>query len=75
MRVEFLARLYFFRRLELPGLEPLVARQREVFWSQAQRFERLASETDDPFRRLVLEFRQGQLETVCGWLDRCLEVL
>jgi len=75
MRVEFLARLYFFRRLELPGLEPLVARQREVFWSQAQRFERLAAEVDDPFRRLVLEFRQGQLVAVCRWLDRCLEVL
>jgi PadR family transcriptional regulator AphA len=75
IRVEFLARLYFFRRLALPGLEALVAEQKAVCHTQIERFSRLASETDDDFRRLVLEFRQGQLEAVIGWLDRCLEVL
>jgi PadR family transcriptional regulator AphA len=75
IRVEFLARLYFFRRLSLPGLEQLVAEQKAVCRTQIERFGRLAAETDDDFRRLVLEFRQGQLEAVIRWLDRCLETL
>jgi PadR family transcriptional regulator, regulatory protein AphA len=75
LRVEFLARLYFYQRLSLPGLEGLVARQKAVCREQIERFDRLASEADDRFRRLVLEFRRGQLEAVVDWLDRCLEML
>lgn len=75
IRVEFLARLYFFRWLALDGLEELVARQQVVCQEQVERFAQLAAETDDPFRRCVLEFRRGQLEAVVGWLDRCLEIL
>ncbi len=75
LRVGFLARLYFFRRLALPGLEQLVAEQKAVCQVQCERFERLLAETDDAFRRCVLEFRRGQLEAVIHWLDRCLEIL
>lgn len=75
MRVDFLARLYFFRRLSLPGLPQLVAQQKAACQAQAARFGQLAAETDDDFRRLVLEFRRGQLEAAIQWLDRCLEAL
>jgi DNA-binding PadR family transcriptional regulator len=75
LRIEFLARLYFFRRLALPGLDQLVAGQKAVCQAQSERFERLVAETDDAFRRCVLEFRRGQLEAVIHWLDRCLEIL
>jgi DNA-binding PadR family transcriptional regulator len=75
IRVEFLARLYFFRRLSLPGLDQLVAEQKAVCVTQIERFERIADETKDEFRQLVLEFRRGQLEAVIRWLDRCLEIL
>jgi PadR family transcriptional regulator AphA len=75
IRVEFLARLYFFQKLSLPGLDQLVAEQKAVCRAQAERFERLARETDDQYRKLVLEFRRGQLEAVVHWLDRCLEML
>jgi DNA-binding PadR family transcriptional regulator len=75
IRVEFLARLYFFQQLSLPGLDQLVAEQKAVCQAQMGRFERLAGETEDQFRRLVLEFRRGQLEAVIRWLDRCLEIL
>jgi DNA-binding PadR family transcriptional regulator len=73
IRMEFLARLYFFRHLGLPGLEQLVAEQKTVCQVQVDRFARLAAETDDEFRRLVLEFRRGQLEAVIHWLDQSLE--
>ena len=75
LRVEFLARLYFYRRLSLPGLEDLVAAQVAVCQSQVERFERLAAEAEDGFQVCVLEFRRGQLEAVIRWLDRCLEIL
>ena len=75
IRVEFLARLYFFQRLSLDGLDEAVARQQAVCREQIVRFRRLAAEAEDPFRRCVLEFRCGQLEAVVHWLDRCLEIL
>ena len=75
LRVEFLARLYFFRLLALDGLDGLVARQQAVCQAQIERFDLLAAETDDRFRRCVLEFRRGQLGAVVRWLDRCLEIL
>lgn len=73
IRVEFLLRLYLFERLSLPGVEQLVAAQRAVCREQANRFGQAAAETGGGFRRLVHEFRQGQMEAVIRWLDRCLE--
>lgn len=75
IRVEFLARLYFFQRLSLDGLHELVTEQKAVCCDQVERFDRLAAETQDAFGMLVLEFRRGQLEAVARWLDRCLEIL
>jgi DNA-binding PadR family transcriptional regulator len=75
IRVEFLARLYFFRKMSLPGLDELVTEQKAVCRTQMERFTQLGTETDDPFHQLVLEFRCGQLEAVLHWLDRCLEML
>jgi hypothetical protein len=73
IRFEFLARIYFFRRLELPGLEEFVAEQKTICLERVEALARAASETNAPFARLVLEFRKGQLEASIQWLDRCLE--
>ena len=73
IRFEFLARVYFFRLLELPGLVEFVAEQKTICRERVETLTRAASETNDPFARLVLEFRQGQLEASIRWLDRCLE--
>jgi len=75
IRVEFLLRLYLFDRLSLPGVEQLVAAQRAVCREQADRFEQAAAGAGGGFLRLVFEFRQGQMEAVIRWLDRCVEVL
>jgi len=75
MRLEFLARLYFYRKLSLPGLDQLVTEQKAICQAQIKRFEQHASEAEDEFRRLVLEFRRGQLAAASRWLDRCLEIL
>jgi DNA-binding PadR family transcriptional regulator len=73
IRVEFLARMYFFQRLSLAGLDRLVAQQKAVCRDQIERFDRLMAGTEEPFAHLVLEFRRGQLEAVVRWLDRCPE--
>jgi DNA-binding PadR family transcriptional regulator len=73
IRFEFLARVYFFRLLELPGLEELVSEQKTIFRARVEMLARAMSETDDPFARLVIEFRKGQMEASILWLDRCLE--
>jgi DNA-binding PadR family transcriptional regulator len=73
IRLEFLARLYFFRRLSLPGLEQLVAEQKALFQSRIESLSRAIAETEDEYWRLVLEFRQSEIETIIRWLDRCLQ--
>jgi DNA-binding PadR family transcriptional regulator len=73
IRLEFLARLYFYRRLSLPGLEQLVADQKALFRSRVESLSRAIAETDDEYWRLVLEFRQSETETIISWLDRCLQ--
>ncbi len=75
IRLEFLARLYFFRRLSLPGLEQLVADQKALFQSRIESLGQAIVETDDEYWRLVLEFRKSEMETIIRWLDRCLESL
>ena len=73
IRLEFLARCYFFQRLDLPGFERLVASQKSLLQSRVDSLSRAAAKTEDDFWRLVLEFRQGQMQAVIHWLDRCLE--
>jgi PadR family transcriptional regulator, regulatory protein AphA len=75
MRVDLLARIYFFRRLKLSDQDQLLEAQKTVCREQADRFGRLAAGAEDDFRRLVLEFRRGQLEAVILWLDRCRETM
>jgi hypothetical protein len=52
-----------------------VAQQKAVCRDQIDSFDHLMADSEDPFARLVLEFRRGQLEAVVSWLDRCLELL
>ncbi len=75
MRVDLPLRLYFFRRLGLPDLDRFLTLQTSRCREQADRFGQLAAGAKDDFRRLVLEFRRGQLEAVIHWLDKCREVL
>ncbi|NIV36880.1 MAG: PadR family transcriptional regulator, partial [Anaerolineae bacterium] len=46
IRVEFLARLYFFQLLSLDGLDRLVAAQKAVCRDQIERFDRLMADTE-----------------------------
>jgi len=73
VRLEFLARLYFFRRLSQPGLAQLVTDQKALLQSAIESLDHSISETEDEYWRLVLEFRQSEMQAIIGWLDRCLQ--
>jgi PadR family transcriptional regulator AphA len=70
IRLEFLARLYFHRRLSLPGLDRLVSDQKALLESRIESFESAAAKTEDEFWSLVLDFRVSEMRAIVSWLDR-----
>lgn len=71
MRVEFLAKLYFFETLDLDGIKGLLAAQEGFCRERLEQLERSAQDHPDTFERLVLEFRKRRIETSMGWLQVC----
>ena len=68
LRIEFLAKLFFFYRLSLPGGSKLVAAQTDILKHLKKRVEhRLATETD-AFNRLALGFKLATVESWQAWL-------
>lgn len=72
IRLEFLTRFYFFKRLGLPGLEQLVDAQQTILQSRLELLDQAMAESDDGYWRLVLDFRRSEIQAVVGWLARCL---
>jgi DNA-binding PadR family transcriptional regulator len=74
MRVEFPAKLYFFRALGLEGIGELIAAQEAVCREQVEQMERSAAQCDPhDFNRLVYDFRRRQIEAILDWLQVCRE--
>ena len=71
LRIEFLTRLFFFRHLEIEGLEALLAEQKAVLQGQITSLGRKIESTTDEYWRLVLAFRRGQLQAAVAWLGQC----
>jgi len=74
MRVEFMAKVYFFKDLGLPGGRELVERQRAVCLSILQSIDHQASSGSE-FSRLLSGFKTCQIRSIMSWLDECLEFL
>ncbi|MBN1954547.1 MAG: helix-turn-helix transcriptional regulator [Anaerolineae bacterium] len=76
VRVEFVARLYFFRVLALDGVEHLISEQESVCRQQLERLAQDAAEcAPDDFYRLVVAYRKGQIEATLNWLHDCQSFL
>lgn len=70
MRVEFPAKLYFFRALGLEGVEELVAAQAAACRERLERMEQQIARRDPhDFNRLVFDFRRRQIEAALEWLE------
>jgi DNA-binding PadR family transcriptional regulator len=73
MRVELLAKLYFFHALELEGVEALLDAQESLCTARLEQLEqRSAQGPQDEFERLVSDFRRYHIHASLDWL-RALE--
>lgn len=77
MRLEFMAKLYFARRLEPAAATSLIEGQRDVCreWLASLQVQAEALSTGRPFEWLVYQFRIGQVEAMVDWLDICERAL
>jgi len=72
IRVEFLAKLYFFRALDREGVEDLIAGQEAICRELVERLEeRKAQCSPHDLDRLVFDFRRCQTKAVLDWLLGC----
>ncbi len=72
MRVELLAKLYFFHTLGLSGMAPLLEAQRAVCRERLEELEQTAAEgSSDEFDRIVSGFRRRRIEASIDWLREC----
>jgi hypothetical protein len=75
LRQEFLAKLYFAQLAGRECVERLVAAQREICLTILAALQARADAAQQPYARLVYEFRCSQVKASFEWLDRCLEIL
>jgi DNA-binding PadR family transcriptional regulator len=71
MRVELLAKLYFFCALDLEGMEALLDAQ--AAWCRerlGQLEQRMALGIEDDFERLVSNFRRHRIRATLDWLEK-----
>lgn len=67
LRVEFLAKLFFIRKLELDG-SLLIQDQKRVLEKTLHRLETLLKQEKDPYRRLTAAFKRATAEAWQRWL-------
>jgi PadR family transcriptional regulator AphA len=70
LRVEFLAKLYFFHTLGMKGMDKLITAQKTVCQERIAQLERSATERPpQDFDRLVFDFRRRQIKAILSWLE------
>ena len=69
IRIELLARLYFYHRHRLDGQQEFIDRQKKVLKTRIKSLSSKAHQPGNEFWHSVLLFRKGQLEAVIEWLD------
>lgn len=68
IRIEFLAKLFFFRRLSLEGSDRLIDAQIQVLQGIREKIRERRKSENDPYERLVLGFKTATLEAWLHWL-------
>jgi DNA-binding PadR family transcriptional regulator len=76
-RLEFLAKLFFAHQEGPATVAALIERQRDACRRRMRDLDRqiAALPADQPFERLVVQFRSGQLAATLAWLDSCAQAL
>lgn len=71
IRVEFLAKLYFYHTLELDDPVSLLRAQAALCRERLDELDRRATEGEDRFDRLVSDFRRRRILSSIEWLQAC----
>jgi DNA-binding PadR family transcriptional regulator len=76
-RLEFLAKLYFAHQEGAATAQSLIAQQRWICQRMLDHLDEQAAAltSDQPYRRLVAQFRRGQIQAMLAWLETCDEEL
>jgi len=69
LRVEFLAKLFFFEHLSLKGADKLISAQTQSLESARNRLFHQRKDEKDPYRDLVGSFKLATLEAWLSWLE------
>lgn len=69
MRVEFLAKLYFFHTLALDGLRSLLDAQRRVCCERLTELVQDGEGSEPVFDRVVRDFRRRRIQAALDWLS------
>lgn len=70
LRIEFLAKLFFFDRLTLDGAERLVEAQIGLLERIGKKIRQKGKGEKIPYKRLVFGFKDATLKAWAGWLSR-----
>ena len=68
LRIEFLAKLFFFNRLSLKEGSELIRAQVQVLKQIRERIEQRQKEEKDPFNKLIFGFKMATIEAWHQWL-------
>jgi len=69
VRVELIAKLRFFYLLQLTGASELIQQQERIFQEMIREWGLEKEHEDDPFLRLVYDFRINHARFIIDWLD------
>jgi len=71
MRIEFMAKLFFIRKLGLQEFPGFLDRQIAVLEEKLQGIEHSKNQSTDEFEKLLYSFKASQTTAVLGWLRQC----
>lgn len=69
LRIEFLAKLFFFNRLSLEGGSELIRAQVQALEKVREGMDQRQKREKDPFKKLTIGFRMATIEAWLQWLD------
>lgn len=71
LRLEFLAKLFFMRELEIDGIDALIEKQIKICRENLDRIMQRDEICSDEFDDLVYNFRRCQIKAILKWLQGC----
>jgi PadR family transcriptional regulator AphA len=74
-RIEFMAKLFFIRELQLRQGDSLIDRQIEVLQEKIGGIEGAKEKITDGFERVLFSFKTAQTSAVLKWLHECKRFL